>query len=317
MTNTMDTRRLGRTELSVSELCFGTSPIANFPGLYGYEVGEERAVQTVLAAMSSPVRFLDTSNGYGPNGESELRIGQAIRRRGGIDDDYLIATKVDPDRDSGDFSGARVRASLTESLGRLGLDRVPLLHLHDPERITFDEAMAPDGPVRAMVDLRDEGAVDFLGVAGGPIDLMRRFVDTGLFDVVLSHNRYTLLDRSAEPLIADAVAADVGFLNAAPYGGGMLSKGPASNSRYAYGEREGIAEAAGSMERVCAEFGVPLAAAALRFSIRDARVSSTVVGVSAPERIEQTLELHSLDIPDALWDRLEELVPERSTWLDA
>lgn len=317
MTSALPRRRLGRTGLFVTELCFGTSPIANIPGLYGYEVGHERAVSTVLAAMDSPVRFLDTSNGYGPNGESELRIGEAIRRRGGLDDDYLLATKVDPDPATGDFSGARVRASLAESLDRLGLDRVPLLHLHDPERITFDEAMAEDGPVAALVALKEEGVVDHLGVAGGPIELLRRFVGTGLFDVVLTHNRYTLLDRSAEPLLADAAALDVGVLNAAPYGGGMLSKGPASTSRYAYGEREGVRQAALGMEEACERHGVPLAAAALRFSLRDERVGSTVVGVSAPERIDQTLDLYANEIPDELWGELDELAPPRATWLDA
>ena len=128
----MAVRFLGGTGIRVTELCFGTSPLASLPGLYGYDVEESRAIATVRAALTSPVRFLDTSNGYGPGGESELRIGAAIREVGGLPDDYVLATKVDPRPGTSDFSGARVYDSLNESLDRLGLDRVPLLHLHDP-----------------------------------------------------------------------------------------------------------------------------------------------------------------------------------------
>ncbi len=109
---------------------------------------------------------------------------------------------------------------------RLGVDHLALLHLHDPERISFAEAMAPGGPVEAMRELVAEGLVDHLGVAGGPIELLRRFVATGFFEVVLTHNRWTLLDQSAGPLLDDCDAAAVAVLNGAPFGGGMLAKGP-------------------------------------------------------------------------------------------
>src|SRR4051794_30167817 len=124
--NAMTLRDLGSTGIRVTDLCFGTSPLANIPGLYGYEVEEERAIATVRAALESPVRFLDTSNGYGRDGESELRIGAALREAGGLPGDYVLATKVDPRQGFSDFSGARVYDSLHESLDRLGLDRVPL-----------------------------------------------------------------------------------------------------------------------------------------------------------------------------------------------
>jgi D-threo-aldose 1-dehydrogenase len=309
-------RRLGRTGIRVTSLCVGTSPLASMPGLYGYEVGEARAVATVQAALASPIRFLDTSNGYGAHGESELRIGEALRRSGGTPDDFVLATKVDPRPGSSDFSGARVRESYGESLDRLGVDRVPLLHLHDPERIGFEAAMAPGGPVEALRKLKDEGRVDWMGVAGGALSVLRPLVDTGIFDVVLTHNRHTLLDRSAEELIAAASAGGLGVLNAAPYGGGLLAKGPASTSKYAYAERGDAHAAAERMHAACARHSVPLAAAALQFSLRDERIASTVVGVSAPERIEQTLTLAGHDIPDELWTELEELTPPRSGWLN-
>jgi D-threo-aldose 1-dehydrogenase len=317
VTTVLPTAPLGSTGLAVTALCIGTSPLASMAPLYGYEVGEERAVATVRAVFDSPVRFLDTSNGYGEDGSAERRIGEAIRRSGGLPADLVLATKVDPDPRTGDFSGDRVRASLEESLERLGLDRVDLLHLHDPERIPFEEGVAKGGPVDALVALRDEGLAGAIGVAGGPVGLLQSYLDTGAFDVVLTHNRYTLLDRSAEPLFRRAHEAGLGVLNAAPYGGGMLARGPAAQPKYAYGERDHrIAEAAAAMQAACAAAGVPLAAAALQLSIRAPFIHSTVVGVSAPERVAETVALAGTAIPDGLWDELERLAPPRATWLD-
>jgi D-threo-aldose 1-dehydrogenase len=303
----MRTRRLGATGLAVTPLGIGTSALASIPADYGYEVGEERAIATVEAVLASPVNFLDTSNGYGEDGASERRIGAAIRRAGGLPPGFVLATKVDPDPRTGDFSGARVPASLAESLERLGVERVPLLHLHDPERIPFAAGTAPDGPLQALVDLRDQGVVDHIGLAAGDVDLMLRYLETGAFDVVLNHNRYTLLDRSAQPLFAAARERGLGVINAAPYGSGMLAKGPGGHGRYAYREDAAMAGRARAMEAACAAHGVPLAAAALQFSLRSDLVDATIVGVSAPERVQQTLELAQVEIPDALWAELDAL----------
>ena len=315
-TPALERRRLGSTELSVTPVCFGTSPLASMEFLYGYGVDEPTAVATVMAAFDSPINFIDTSNGYGSNGESEHRIGRAIAMRGGLPDGYVLATKVDPAPGSSDFSGARVRASLEESMTRLGLDHIPLLHLHDPERISFEEGTAPGGPLEALVQLKEDGLVDYIGLAGGQLDVMHRYVDTGAFDVILNHNRFTLMDRSAEDLYEKAAARGMGVLNAAPYGGGMLVKGPEAQPRYAYGQRDDtIRERAALMMAACERHNVPLAAAALQFSVRDPRIHSTVVGMSSPERIAQTLALLDVPVPDSLWQELLELTPPRELWL--
>ncbi|MEO8906449.1 MAG: aldo/keto reductase [Microbacteriaceae bacterium] len=313
----LEPRRLGSTTLTVTSLCIGTSPLASMSRLYGYDVEERRAIETIEAVFDSPITFIDTSNGYGEDGTAERRVGAAIRERGGLPDGVVLATKVDPDPQTGDFSGERTRASFLESLDRLGVDRVPLLYLHDPERISFDEAVAVDGPVRALVRLRDEGRVDYIGVAGGPVDLLARYLELGEFSVLLSHNRYTLLDRSAADLFQSAAERGVGVVNAAPYGGGMLAKGPTVQASYAYGQRDDrIAKAASAMQSACAARTVPLAAAALQFSLRASVIDSTVVGVSSPERVEQTLDYAQMDIPDDLWDELEGLVPPSELWLN-
>lgn len=308
---------LGVTGLAVTRICVGTSPLASMEQLYGYQVSEGRAVETVEAAFASSINFIDTSNGYGLDGAAERRIGVVIRRDGGLPPGAVLATKVDPDPQSGDFSGRRVHISLEESMQRLGVDHIELLHLHDPERISFDEATAPGGPVEALVEVKKQGLVDHLGVAGGPVALLQRYLDTGVFEVVLTHNRYSLLDRSAEALFREAQRHGIGVLNAAPYGGGMLAKGPAVQTKYAYGQRStAIGAAALAMQSACEAAGVPLAAAALQFSLRAPFVDSTVVGVSSPERIQQTLELAEVPIPESLWAELARLSPDPRLWLD-
>lgn len=300
----MTTKHLGRTGLTVSDICVGTSALGSFPAQYGYEVDAETAVATICRVFEGPFTFIDTSNEYG-GGDSEKRIGEAIRENGGVPEGYLIATKVDPIPGTTDFSGDRVRRSVEESLERLGLDRLPLVYLHDPEKISFEEGVAPGGPLEALIDLRGQGVIGHLGVAGGPIDLELQYLATEVFDVVISHNRFTLVDQSAETLLDDAQARGIAFVNAAPFGGGMLVKGPDAVPTYCYAPvSEEVLDRVRRMEALCADYGVPLAAAALQFSLRDPRVTSTIVGMSEPKRVAQTVELANFDIPTGLWDDL-------------
>lgn len=304
----MQLRPLGKTGFNVTPICVGTSALGSFPAQYGYEVTADQALATLRAAFDGPFNFIDTSNEYGNGGDSERRIGRAIAERGGLPKGFVLATKVDPLVGSNDFSGDRVKRSVSESLERLGLDRLQLVYLHDPEKISFEAGVAKGGPVEALVKLRNEGVIERLGVAGGPIDLMLRYLATDLFEAVISHNRYTLVDQSAELLIEDARRRNVGFVNAAPFGGGMLVKGPDLQPKYCYAPAsEATLGRVRKMERLCKARDVPLAAAALQFSLRDERIASTVVGMSEPQRIAQTVKLANWPIPDDLWSDLQKL----------
>ena len=299
---------LGKTGLSVTSLCVGTSALGSFPSQYGYEVTEEQAIATIRRVLEGPINFIDTSNEYGNGGASECRIGRALAEAGGLPHDFVLATKVDPLPCSDDFSGDRVQASVGESLERLGLDRLQLVYLHDPEKISFEFGMGRGGPVEALVRLRDQGAIGYLGVAGGPIDLMLKYIETGVFDVALSHNRYTLVDQSAVVLIEAAARRGMGFVNAAPFGGGILVKGPEGQPKYSYAPASSaILDRIGRVDRLCKEHGVPLAALALQFSLRNPDIASTVVGMSEPERISTSIRLAEWPIPDMLWTKLNAL----------
>ena len=308
-------RPVGATGLQVSAIGAGGGPLGSMPATFGRDVPAADGIATVGAVLASDITLLDTSNGYG-GGESERRIGAALAAAGGVPDGFVLATKVDPD-DNGRFDAARVRRSVEESLGRLGVDRVDLLHLHDPEfSLTFEEAMAAGGPVAELERIRDEGIAGHLGVAGGDIALMRRFVETGRFEVLLTHNRYTLVDRSAEETIDVAHRRGVAVINAAVLGGGILAVGATRSDHYAYRPASAATLAAiAAIEELCADYGVPLAAAALQFSLRDQRISSTLVGFSRPDRVAETLHLAAADIPADLWDRVERHVPPPENWM--
>lgn len=310
-------RPMGSTGLMVTPLCIGCAPLGNMPETFAYEVAEEQALDTVRAFFKSDINFLDTAYSYG-DGESERRIGLVLRELGGasgsrVPAGYVLGTKADRNLQTGDFSGAQIRKSVERSLKLLGLSKLPLVHLHDPEHTTFENVMSKGGPLEVLQQCQSEGLIDHLGVAGGPIDMEIKYVETGAFSVVITHNRYTLLNRSAEPLIEIASKRGVAVLNAAPYGSGMLAKGPSAYPRYAYQEADSdLIDRAFKMEAACKNHGVSLAAAALHFSLRDPRIVSTIIGISKPERLAQTIELAQQTIPDDLWPELDALAPETS-----
>jgi D-threo-aldose 1-dehydrogenase len=307
-------RPLRGTPLTVTAICAGGSPLGSMPRLYGQDVPADQGVAVARAVLESPIRFQDTSNGYS-EGESERRIGAAIRAVGGLPADFVVGTKVDPlDRD---YSGDRVRTSVAESRERLGLDTLPLVHLHDPEFFDFAEITRPGGAVDALVALKESGQVGSIGVAGGKVQEIARYVALGVFDVLLVHNRWTLLDRSAGELIAQAHERGMGVLNAAVYGGGLLVPNPTVTT---YGYREAppeILEAVSAMRAACERHDTDLTTAALQFSLRQPLISSTVVGMGSAELVDDTLRRAATPVPDALFDELETLLPPRSLWLDA
>src|SRR5437660_3239420 len=300
-------RPLGSTGLHVTPICIGTAPLGSMPETFGYEVPEERALATIRAFFASPLNFLDTAASYG-DGESERRLGIVLREPGGLPPGFVLATKADRDLQTGVFTGEQMRRSVERSLRLLGLEQLQLVYLHDPEHISFEEAMQPGGPVEVLKQCKEEGLIAHLGVAGGPIDMMIRFVETGIFEAAISHNRFTLLNREAEPFWDVCTRRGVAAVNAAPYGSGILAKGPGVYPRYMYGQASPeLLRRAMQMEEACKRHGVSLAAAALQFSLRDARVTSTIVGITLPERLAETLELAQHPIPDELWAELDSI----------
>jgi D-threo-aldose 1-dehydrogenase len=275
------------------------------PNTYGYGVDEERARVTIRAIFDSPLNFLDTSRNYGMD-RSEQRIGAVIRERGGLPPGFVISTKLDRDPETNRFDRAQARRSLEESLDALGLDRVDLLHLHDPEHTaSLDDMTGKNGALAELFRMKDEGLAKAVGLAAGRVDVMMPLLADWDFDVLITHNRFTLANRNATAMIDYARSKGVAVLNAAPYASGVLAKGTERYPRVAYQEASASAlSPIRQIEAICAKYGVPPGAAALQFSMRDDRIASTICGVSKPERIQQTLEWAAWPIEEIVWSEL-------------
>ena len=299
---------IGTTGLHITEIGFGAGPLGDMPDTYGYSVDDATARATLHAIFDSPVNLMDTSRNYG-FGRSEQRIGDAIRERGGLPEGFVLSTKLDRDMDTGRFDGARARRSFEESLKALGLDRVQMLHLHDPEHaLNMTEITRPGGALDVLFQLKEEGLATAVGLAMGRLDIMLPLVKERPFDVVLSHNRFSLLNRSANELFDYARANGMAVINAAPYAGGVLAKGSAQVSKITYQDVDASKlEPVRRIEQICATHAIAPGAAALQFSLQDPRVTSTVVGVSKPERVAQTLDWAGQGIPREAWAALMQL----------
>ncbi len=300
--------RLGRTRLMVPKIGFGTSGLGDMPDTYGYGVDVERAKATVRAILDGPAKFLDASRNYGM-GRSEERIGAVIRERGGLPVGCILSTKLDRDMTTNRFDAGRARRSLEESLKALGVDRVHILHLHDPEHAaSLPEVTGKKGPIAELFRMKEEGLTEAVGLAAGVVEIMMPILADWDFDVLITHNRFTLANRNADAMIDFAQTRGIAVLNAAPYAGGVLAKGSATYHRYVYQEAsDEMLDPIRHIEAVCAKHGIAPGAAALQFSMRDKRIAATICGVSKPERVHQTLEWAAAPIPNAFWEELSTL----------
>lgn len=272
---------------------------------------QDAAVETATAMLRSGL-LIDTSNNYA-DGASERTLGIALA---GLppaereDAATRILTKVDRDPTTDAFDGDRVLRSAEESLERLGVDHLPLLHLHDPYTVSVREALGAGGAVGSLLRLKEEGIVDAIGVAAGPVPLLSRYVESGAFDAVLCHNRWTLVDHSAESLFVAAKERGMTVFNAAPFGGDLLVRGPRPEARYGYRPIDpALAAWTTSFFALCERHGVAPAAVALRFSTRSPLIDHTVVGISSPQRMSELLALDAAVIPEALWQEIASIGP--------
>jgi D-threo-aldose 1-dehydrogenase len=300
----------------VGRLALGGAPIGNL-----FEaVAERDALATVDAAWARGVRLFDTAPLYG-HGLSEVRLGRALSGR--PRDGYVLATKVgrlltpvgaDEVRDPTifadvpavqpvfDFSSDGVRRSVEASLERLAVDRIDLLHVHDPDD-HLDAAEA--GAFPALIRLRDEGVVNAVGLGTNLASVANRFVGRVDLDWLLLAGRCTLLDQSGPEEVFDrCVEHDVRILAAGVFNSGVLAA-PAAGASFHYAPvPPDVLARVRAMQAACAAHDVPLAAAALQFPLRVPGVDTVLVGARTAAEIDEDADLLDLPIPDELWDAL-------------
>ena len=304
----MKKNKIKDTGLEITELSFGTSSLGSMPDTYGYEVSEDRAQKTLNRFFQGPVNMLDTSRNYAM-GESEKRIGRAIKENGGWPKDLLLSTKLDRDMDTLVLDKNRARQSFEESLKTLNTDSVDILFLHDPEYAKdITDITKKDGAMDELFKIKNEGLAKAVGVAMGKVDIMFPLLRDWDFDVVINHNRYTLINREANEMYDYASSKNIAIFNAAPYAGGVLAKGPDNFKKVTYQDatEEKLAPAR-EFEKVCKKHNVELGAAALQFSLRDNRITSTICGVTSVESIEKNLAWANAEISDEFWDEISKL----------
>jgi D-threo-aldose 1-dehydrogenase len=319
MTTTMPTARLGGSKTEVTALGFGAAVIA---GLYR-PVDEETASATVQAAWDAGIRYFDTAPHYGL-GLSERRLGDALRDR--PRGEYTVSTKVgrllepydgvDAPADDlahgfavpathrrvWDFSADGVRRSIEESLTRLGLDRIDLALLHDPddhEEQAFREAYP------ALERLRAEGVVGAIGAGMNQSAMLARFVTDTDVDAVLCAGRYTLLEQPAlGDLLPAAEARGKSVVIGGVFNSGLLADPkPGATYDYAAAPAE-LLDRALRMREITESYGVPLRAAALAFPFGHPAVANILLGARTGAQVEDAVTLHAHPVPTALWQEL-------------
>ncbi len=299
------------------ELGYGA---ANLGNLYR-AMSDEDAWAVLEAAWDGGIRSFDTAPHYGL-GLSERRLGAFLATKPRAE--YVVSTKVGrllrPSPETADrlddanqfavpaslkrvwdFSADGIRASLEESLERLGLDAVDELYLHDPDEHDLGEDLSTGVP--ALAALRDEGLVTAIGIGSKSTEALLAAVRTGALDLGMAAGPYTLLEQ-ADELVAACRESGVGFVAAAVYNSGLLST-PRPGDRYEYGAvPDEVLERARRLADVCERHGVTLPEAALQFPLREPAVRWVVVGAATPEQVRENARRMEAVIPEALWDEL-------------
>ena len=300
----MDYARLGKTDLSVSSLAFGTAPLG---GLFG-SVDEAAAVAVVHEALDLGITLLDTSSSYG-NAEQLLGKALAGRRQ-----DVVLATKAGRSGSGFDFSPGGIRRSLEESLRRLRTDHVDIFQLHNIEfadlQHLFEDSFAE------LVSLREEGKCRYVGMTGYPVPAMIRALRETEIDVSLTYAHATLLDDSLQREIAP-VARDrnVGLINAATVALGLLTpRGPANPSSHPASAP--IREAAERMAALCADRGADIAFVANQYSIQRCGCVTTVIGTSKSHHLRAARAASETPLDEELLEELLRIRPpvDARTW---
>jgi len=269
-------------------LGLGCAPLA---GLYA-AVSDEEARATVDAAWDAGIRFFDVAPLYG-EGRSEKRLGAALADR--PRDEYALSTKVGRLVVDGaivfDFSRDGVLRSLEESLERLGLDRVDVLLLHDPEN-HMEQALREALP--AVRELRDQGVAGAIGAGMNFPEPLERIARDGV-DCVLMAGRYTLLDRSGLGLLDACAELGVDVIAGGVLNSGILAGGTTFD--YAPAPPELLARASAIFAE-CARRGVSPTAAALQFPLTHPAVKRVLVGAGSASELREDVEAFSARLDD-------------------
>ncbi len=316
-------RKFGRSGFEVTDMGFGAAPIGNFLR----PISEEESEAMINRAWDSGMRYFDTAPYYG-HGLSELRLGQYLRWK--PRSEYVLSSKVGrvlraarrqdidfrpwvdaaPFKCRFDYSYDGTMRSFEDSLQRLGLEYIDILFIHDADVFTHGAEMqkvyfkqAMDGCYKALIELREQGAVKAIGVGVNNWEVMLDFMKAGDFDTLLVAGRYTLLEQEAlNELLPLCERRNTAIVIGGGFNGGILATGAVPGAKWNYAPApEPIMDKVRKIEAVCARHKVPLAAAALQFLLAHPTVASHIPGTRNVAQMNQNIALVEHPIPATFW----------------
>ena len=301
---------VGRSGLTVSKVGFGAAPLG---GRSATAEADAQAVETVRYALTHGCRLIDTAPLYGA-GRSERLLGQALA---GVDRrDYVLATKVGRIVMSDgtvvfDFTRDGVLRSLDQSLRRLRIDRIDILHIHDADA-HYREALDVVFPV--LADLRGQGVIGAIGAGMNQWQMELELARSADFDCFLLAGRYTLLEQTAvHTFLPYCLARGIAVFLGGVYNSGILAVGAQPGATYNYkAAPSAVVERVRRIEAVCSRHGVPLHVAATQFPLAHAAITSIVLGMQSRTEVRAALDALATPVPPELWAelRVEELLDE-------
>lgn len=345
----LNKRKIGTTNLEITELGMGTAPLGGWP----IAVSDEESYETLEKAWSLGIRYFDTAPLYG-SGMSESRVGNFLSSKNR--DDFVISTKVgrvifdtkkskaaekfmgQPEhKDSRfDFSYDATMKSFEESLKRLNLDRVDILHLHDPDNSPDALFHAKRGAIKAMIELKEQKLIKAIGCGMNQNEMLSEIAELGIFDCFLLAGRYTLLDQtSLEKLIPICTRNNITLILGGVLNSGILND-PSPNSYFDYSklDKDWAENLATSLVRIpkdfesaeywlnkanllndaCKKFNISLRHAAIQFPFPNKIVSSCILGMTNPSQVEENIKFYTEEIDNDFWSYLieENLLDKRS-----
>ncbi len=281
---------LGKTGLNVSRLSFGASSL----GAVFRPVDESEAIQAVHCALDCGINYFDVAPAYGGT-LSETVLGKALR---GIPRSrYFLSTKVGKYTKPGsygndvlDYSRARIRASLDESAGRLGVDYFDIIHIHDIEyqgRKYTDWALTEG--YETLQELKREGRIGGVSFGIYPMDLWMQIFASLDIDAALVHNHYCLNDTQLLDLLPMARQKGIGIVNGSPFASGLLTdRGAPAWHPASAGDQSRFRAAA----EFCRRNGTSVSRLALQFSSQNPEIPTTLFSSASPESVRRNVEGH-------------------------
>lgn len=291
---------MGRLNRQVSQLGLGCAELAS--KTYGRENSEESALRVVQRALELGIDYFDTSPLYG---ESEERLGRALN--GVPRDSYFLATKTGTGTRPPDYSREGTLRSVEKSLRLLGTDYLDLVQIHDPAAQHIELAFTQDGALGALETLKSQGVIGGIGIGVRDHDFLRRAIGHGSFDTILTYADFNLVRQTArEDLFDEASTHDVAIILGSPVLMGYLTERPWEELLREHGANPANPE----LQRVAqvrewaASQNLSVLHLAVQFVLREARLSTVLVGATHVEEVEQNVHAATTLLPDNVWKQL-------------